>query len=120
MRIDLSSVLVDDQEKALRFYTDILGFVKKNDIPLGEHRWLTVSAFAQNRRVSTPRLSNEELSSGRYHWLALYLRHPHVNLYRQAVACPMLPQKRKRAEVFTHHHKRAALVPSAGTISQKD
>ena len=38
----MTSVLVDDQEKALRFYTDVLGFVKKHDIPLGEHRWLTV------------------------------------------------------------------------------
>ena len=42
MRINLTSVLVDDQEKALRFYTDVLGFVKKNDVPMGEHRWLTV------------------------------------------------------------------------------
>jgi len=42
MRINLTSVLVDDQDKALAFYTDVLGFVTKNDIPLGEHRWLTV------------------------------------------------------------------------------
>lgn len=42
MRINLTSVLVDDQAKALAFYTDVLGFVTKNDIPLGEHRWLTV------------------------------------------------------------------------------
>jgi catechol 2,3-dioxygenase-like lactoylglutathione lyase family enzyme len=42
MRIYLTSVLVDDQEKALRFYTDVLGFVKKTDIPVGEARWLTV------------------------------------------------------------------------------
>ncbi|MBN0046902.1 VOC family protein [Streptomyces actuosus] len=42
MRIHLSSVFVDDQDKALRFYTDVLGFVKKADVPLGEHRWLTV------------------------------------------------------------------------------
>ncbi len=42
MRITLSSVLVDDQAKALAFYTDVLGFEKKTDIPLGEHRWLTV------------------------------------------------------------------------------
>jgi catechol 2,3-dioxygenase-like lactoylglutathione lyase family enzyme len=35
-------VLVDDQEKAFRFYTGVLGFVKKHDVPLGEHRWLTV------------------------------------------------------------------------------
>jgi catechol 2,3-dioxygenase-like lactoylglutathione lyase family enzyme len=42
MRINLVSVLVDDQAKALRFYTEVLGFEKKNDIPLGAHRWLTV------------------------------------------------------------------------------
>jgi catechol 2,3-dioxygenase-like lactoylglutathione lyase family enzyme len=42
VRINLASVLVDDQEKALRFYTEVLGFVKKTEIPLGGHRWLTV------------------------------------------------------------------------------
>ena len=42
MRINLSGVLVDDQEKACRFYTETLGFQKKHDIPLGKHRWLTV------------------------------------------------------------------------------
>jgi catechol 2,3-dioxygenase-like lactoylglutathione lyase family enzyme len=42
MRIHLTSVFVDDQDKALRFYTDVLGFVKKHEVPLGEHRWLTV------------------------------------------------------------------------------
>ena len=42
MRINVTSVLVDDQDKALRFYTDVLGFVKKTEIPLGEARWLTV------------------------------------------------------------------------------
>jgi catechol 2,3-dioxygenase-like lactoylglutathione lyase family enzyme len=44
IKINLTSVLVDDQEKALRFYTDVLGFVKKVDDPLGEARWLTVVA----------------------------------------------------------------------------
>jgi catechol 2,3-dioxygenase-like lactoylglutathione lyase family enzyme len=42
MKINLASVLVDDQAKALRFYTEVLGFQKKADVPLGEHRWLTV------------------------------------------------------------------------------
>ena len=42
MKIKLTSVFVDDQVKALRFYIDILGFIKKNDIPVGEFRWLTV------------------------------------------------------------------------------
>jgi catechol 2,3-dioxygenase-like lactoylglutathione lyase family enzyme len=42
MRINLTSVLVDDQAKAERFYTDVLGFVVKDDVSLGEYRWLTV------------------------------------------------------------------------------
>ncbi len=42
MKINLTSVLVDDQAKALAFYTDVLGFVKKTEFPAGEHRWLTV------------------------------------------------------------------------------
>jgi catechol 2,3-dioxygenase-like lactoylglutathione lyase family enzyme len=42
MRIDLSSVMVDDQEKALQFYTSKLGFVKMADIPMGDYRFLTV------------------------------------------------------------------------------
>jgi len=42
MRIVVSSIFVDDQDKALQFYTKHLGFVKKHEIPLGEHKWLTV------------------------------------------------------------------------------
>ena len=42
MIINLASLFVDDQAKALRFYTEVLGFVKKHDIPLGGHSWLTV------------------------------------------------------------------------------
>lgn len=44
MQIKFSSVMVDDQAKALEFYTDVLGFRKMSDIPLGEFRWLTVTA----------------------------------------------------------------------------
>ena len=44
MKIKLTSVYVDDQEKALRFYTDVLGFVKKADVTQGPYRWLTVAS----------------------------------------------------------------------------
>jgi predicted enzyme related to lactoylglutathione lyase len=44
MKIKLTSVFVDDQEKALRFYTDVLGFVKKADFSNGPYRWLTVAS----------------------------------------------------------------------------
>ena len=46
-RIMLTSVFVDEQEKALRFYTDVLGFEKRTDVPVGEHRWLTVGSPEQ-------------------------------------------------------------------------
>ena len=42
MRITLTSVFVNDQNEALRFYTETLGFVKKHDVPVGEFKWLTV------------------------------------------------------------------------------
>jgi len=44
MKIVVTNVYVDDQDKALRFYTNVLGFVKKTEIPMGEARWLTVVA----------------------------------------------------------------------------
>ena len=42
MKIKLTSIMVQDQDKALQFYTEVLGFVKKTEIPMGEHKWLTV------------------------------------------------------------------------------
>ena len=44
MKIVVTSVLVDDQAKALAFYRDVLGFELKHDIPMGEHRWLTLTS----------------------------------------------------------------------------
>ena len=44
MRIKLTSIMVDDQNKALKFYTDVLGFRKKHEIPVGEYKWLTVTS----------------------------------------------------------------------------
>lgn len=42
MRLTVTSLFVDDQEAALDFYTEVLGLLKKSDVPLGEHRWLTL------------------------------------------------------------------------------
>ena len=41
IKISLNSIFVDDQQKALDFYTDKIGFHKKEDVPIGEHRWIT-------------------------------------------------------------------------------
>ncbi|MBV2366525.1 VOC family protein [Streptomonospora nanhaiensis] len=77
MRIRLLSVFVDDQEKALRFYTDVLGFVKKHDVPIsGEDRWLTV--------VSPEDPDGAEL-------LLEPAGHPAVAPYREALAKDGIP-----------------------------
>ena len=47
IKINITSVYVDDQAKALAFYTDKLGFIKKTDVPAGEFRWLTVASPAE-------------------------------------------------------------------------
>jgi len=44
MKLKLQSIMVDDQDKALRFYTEVLGFRKKQDFPVGEYRWITVAS----------------------------------------------------------------------------
>jgi catechol 2,3-dioxygenase-like lactoylglutathione lyase family enzyme len=70
MRIYVMSVLVDDQAKALDFYTGKLDFIVKHDIPLGAHRWLTVVSKEDRKepnsslsRVSTPPLGHLNLRS---------------------------------------------------------
>lgn len=77
MRIKLTSVFVEDQEKALRFYADVLGFVKKHDIPLGGGaRWLTV--------VSPEEPDGTEL-------LLEPSGHPAVKPYKDALAADGIP-----------------------------
>jgi DNA-binding transcriptional ArsR family regulator len=76
MRIYITSVYVDDQDKALRFYTEKLGFVKKTEVPLGEHRWLTV--------VSPQDLDGAEL-------LLEPDSHPAVGPYREALSADGIP-----------------------------
>jgi predicted enzyme related to lactoylglutathione lyase len=51
MKIKVTSIYVDDQDKALRFYTEVLGFAKKNDFSQGPYRWLTVAPSADPNGV---------------------------------------------------------------------
>ena len=59
MQIKLASVMVDNQENALRFYTATLGFVKNKDIPMGQFRWLTVSSPSEGARRQIPWGTNQ-------------------------------------------------------------
>lgn len=76
MRIALTSVLVDDQEKALNFYTEVLGFRKKTEVPLGEHRWLTVVSPEEPDGVELVLEPDE---------------HPAARLFKQALVADGIP-----------------------------
>ena len=88
IRINLTSVFVDDQAKALAFYTDVLGFQAKNDVPLGEHRWLTVVSPADPDGVEL---------------LLEPAGHPAVGPYRQALVADGIPAASFAVDdVWTH------------------
>ena len=71
MRIKLTTVYVDDQEKALRFYTDVLGFVKKSDFTQGAFRWLTVVS-PEDRDGSELQLARNDNPAARAYQQALF------------------------------------------------
>jgi catechol 2,3-dioxygenase-like lactoylglutathione lyase family enzyme len=76
MRIELTSIFVDDQAKALAFYTGVLGFLKRQDVPIGEDSWLTVVSPAQ---PNGPELLLEPAG------------HPAVKSYREALIADGIP-----------------------------
>ena len=91
MRIELTSVFVDDQRAALAFYTDVLGFTKHHDIPLGDHSWLTV--------VSPEMPDGPEL-------LLEPADHPAVKPYRDALAEDGIPVAQFAVDDVAAEHQR--------------
>jgi predicted enzyme related to lactoylglutathione lyase len=66
VRIGLTTIYVDDQEKALRFYTDVLGFVKKTDVTQGPYRWLTVASAEEPAGVELQLDANDDPAAKAY------------------------------------------------------
>lgn len=91
MKIYITSVFVDDQARAHKFYTEKLGFVVKNDIPCGEHRWLTV--------VSTDQPDGTEL-------LLEPSNHPAVKPYKDALVADGIPAASFRVENLAAEYER--------------
>lgn len=91
MNIYLTSVFVDDQEKALKFYTDVLGFVKKNEIPMGEYSWLTV--VSPDQPESTELLLEPD-------------GHPAVGPFKQALAEDGIPAASFAVSDVEQEHER--------------
>jgi catechol 2,3-dioxygenase-like lactoylglutathione lyase family enzyme len=91
MRINLTSVFVDDQAAALKFYTEVLGFVKKTEVPVGEHLWLTV--------VSPEQPDGVEL-------LLEPSGHPAVAPYKHALAADGIPAAQFAVDDVRAEHDR--------------
>jgi catechol 2,3-dioxygenase-like lactoylglutathione lyase family enzyme len=91
MRITTTSVFVDDQAKALAFYTDVLGFLPKTDVPAGEFRWLTVVSPAAPDGVEVLLEPSE---------------HPAVGPFREALVADGIPWTSFGVDDLAAEHKR--------------
>jgi predicted enzyme related to lactoylglutathione lyase len=85
MKIKLTSIYVDDQDKALRFYTEVLGFTKKADFSNGPFRWLTVVSPAEPEGIELQLALNDNPENKAYQQAKVQRREPAVNFYTDDV-----------------------------------
>jgi predicted enzyme related to lactoylglutathione lyase len=85
MKIKLTSVYVDDQEKALRFYTDVLGFVKKADFSNGPFRWLTVASTEEPDGTELQLALNDNPAAKAYQQALFQQKQPAVMFFTDDV-----------------------------------
>ena len=85
MKIKLTSIYVDDQEKALRFYTDVLGFVKTADVTQGPYRWLTVGSPEEPDGASLQLALNDNPAARSYQQALFQQKQPAANFYSDDV-----------------------------------
>ena len=102
MKIYITSLFVDDQDKALDFYTSVLGFVKKHEIPLGEHKWLTLVSPGNE---DGPELGLEPAE------------HPAVKPFRDALMADGIPATSFAVDDVKTEYER--LVGRGGVFTQK-
>jgi len=85
MKIKLTSVYVDDQEKALRFYTEVLGFAKKADFSNGPYRWLTVASPDEPNGIELQLALNNNPAAKTYQQAMFQQGQPAINLFTDDV-----------------------------------
>jgi predicted enzyme related to lactoylglutathione lyase len=96
--IAVASVFVDDQEKALRFYTDILGFVKKADFSQGPYRWLTVASPEEPDGTELQLALNDNPAAKTYQQAMFQQGHPAAMFYTDDVQADYERIKAREAE----------------------
>jgi predicted enzyme related to lactoylglutathione lyase len=85
MKIKLASIYVDDQEKALRFYTNVLGFVKKGDVSQGGFRWLTVASSEEPDGTELQLAANDNTAARAYQQALFQQSQPAAMLFTDDV-----------------------------------
>lgn len=98
MKIKLTSVYVDDQERALRFYTDVLGFVKKADFSQGPYRWLTVASAEDPNGTELQLALNSNPAAKAYQQAMLQQNQPAAMFFTDDVQADYERMKAKGAE----------------------
>ena len=106
MKIKLTSVYVDDQEKALRFYTEVLGFVKKADFSNGPYRWLTVASADDPDGTELQLALNDSPAAKAYQQALFEQRQPAAMFFTDDVQADYERMKARGAE-FTMPAKTA-------------
>jgi predicted enzyme related to lactoylglutathione lyase len=99
MKIKLTSIYVDDQEKALRFYTDVLGFTKKADVSQGPYRWLTVASPEEPDGTELQLALNDNPAAKAYQEAMLKQNQPAVMFFSDDIKADYERIKAKGAEV---------------------
>jgi predicted enzyme related to lactoylglutathione lyase len=98
MKIKLTSVFVDDQEKALRIYTEVLGFVKKSDFSQGPYRWLTVASSEDPDGTELQLALNDNPAAKAYQQALLQQNQPAANFFTDDVQADYERMKSRGAE----------------------
>ncbi len=98
MRIKLTSVYVDDQDKALRFYTEVLGFLKKADFSQGPYRWLTVVSPEDPEGTELQLARNDNPAARAYQEALFQQGQPATNLFTDDVQADYERMKARGAE----------------------
>jgi predicted enzyme related to lactoylglutathione lyase len=98
MKIKLTSVYVDDQEKALRFYTEVLGFVKKADVSQGPYRWLTVASPEEPEGTELQLALNDNPAARAYQQAMLQQDQPAAMFFTDDVQADYERMKARGAE----------------------
>jgi predicted enzyme related to lactoylglutathione lyase len=98
MKIKLMSVYVDDQEKAVHFYTDVLGFVKKADYSNGPYRWLTVASAEDPHGAEVQLALNDNPADKAYQQAKFEQSQPAANFFSDDLQAEFARMKAKGAE----------------------